>query len=211
MNRIEKLMPLIKPYYSSGDPAHDWPHIGRVAAMAKKFALLEKANLPCVLAAVYCHDLVNLPKDHPDRKQASTLAAAEAQRHLEQVGFNSHEIKNIQQAVIEHSFSKGLKPSTLEGAIVQDADRLDALGAIGVLRCAAVNTQMKSTFYDSFDPLAEMRELDDRTFMLDHYFVKLFKLPDLMNTQSGKAEGLKRVAFMKNFVQELMGEIRGQN
>lgn len=208
MNRIQNLIPLVKPYYNSPDPAHDWAHVGRVAATAKKLCENLDLNIECVLAGVYCHDIVNLPKDHPDRKNASTLAADEATPLLKQAGFVTHEIELIRKTIIEHSFSKGLKPSCIESAIVQDSDRLDALGAIGILRCAAVNTQMKSRFYDPFDPLAENRELDDKTFMIDHYYVKLFKLPELMNTPQGKAEANKRVEFMKTFLKEMMTEIR---
>lgn len=208
MNKIQALIPLVKPYYNTTDPAHDWAHVGRVAATAKQLSENQDVNLECVLAGVYCHDLINLPKDHPDRKKASTLAAKEAEPLLVKAGFNEQEIDIVKKAIIEHSFSKGLKPSCLEAAIVQDADRLDALGAIGILRCAAVNTQMKASFYDPFDPLAEMRELDDKTFMLDHYFVKLFKLPDLMNTPQAKALGFKRIEFMKSFIKEFMSEVR---
>lgn len=208
MNKIQNLIPLVKPYYNSPDPAHDWAHIGRVAATAKELCKNLPVDLECVLAGVYCHDLVNLPKDHPDRKEASALAAKEAEPLLKQAGFSESEIETVKKAIVEHSFSKGLKPSCLEAAIVQDADRLDALGAIGILRCAAVNTQMKSTFYDPFDPLAEMRDLNDKTFMLDHYFVKLFKLPELMNTEAGRALGEKRVNYMKGFIDTLMSEIR---
>lgn len=208
MDRILKLIPLVKPYYNSPDPAHDWAHIGRVASTAKKLSKDLNVNLECVLAGVYCHDLINLPKDHPDRKEASFLSSKEAEPLLKEAGFNQDEIIIIQKAIVEHSFSKGARPTCLEAAIVQDADRLDALGAIGILRCAAVNTQMKSKFYEPQDPLAQRRELDDKTYMLDHYFVKLFKLPEMMNTQMGKELGLKRVSYMKSFLQELMGEIQ---
>lgn len=137
------------------------------------------------------------------------MAAEKAAPLLFQCGFSNEEVKNIQQYVIEHSFSKGLKPTSLEAAILQDSDRLDTLGAIGVLRCASVNTQMKSSFYEPFDPLAELRELDDKKYMVDHYFVKIFKLPEMMNTNKGKVEAQKRVSFMKNFLETLMTEING--
>jgi uncharacterized protein len=207
MKRIQDLITLVKPYYQSPDPAHDWAHVGRVAATASKLAEDTGANTELVLAAVYCHDLVNLPKDHPERKDASSRSALEAKAHLEKCGFSASEMTIIEKGIIEHSFSKGLVPSCLEAAIVQDADRLDALGAIGILRCAAVNTQMKSRFYDPLDPFAESRELDDKNFMLDHYFVKLFKLPEIMNTEAAKALGKKRVEFMKGFLLELKSEI----
>lgn len=206
--RIKKLIELVRPYYNSPDPAHDWAHIGRVAATARQIAEKENVNIECVLAGAYCHDLINLPKDHPDRKNASSLSALEAGPLLEKAGFTADEIIITKKAIIEHSFSKGLRPSCLEAAIVQDADRLDALGAIGILRCAAVNTQMKSIFYDPFDPLAEMRELDDKSFMLDHYYVKLFKLPELMNTSEAKRLADERVSFMKGFINQLMSEVR---
>jgi uncharacterized protein len=210
MKRLQELISLVRPYYNSSDPAHDWAHIGRVAATAKKLCEDQPVNVECVLAGVYCHDLVNLPKDHADRKNASTLAASEAESLLVICDFSPDEISLIKKTIVEHSFSKGERPSCLEAAIVQDADRLDALGAIGILRCAAVNTRMQSSFYDSLDPMAELRELDDRKFMLDHYSVKLFKLPDLMNTSQGKSLAHKRVNFMKEFIQELMGEIQNK-
>jgi uncharacterized protein len=208
MKRIQQLISLVRHYYNSSDPAHDWAHVGRVAATALKLSENLNVNADCVLASVYCHDLINLPKDHPDRSNASSLAAKEATPMLKKCGFTESEITTIQQAIIEHSFSKGLRPTTLEAKIVQDADRLDAIGAIGILRCAAVNAQMKSSFYDPFDPLAQDRQFDDKNFMLDHYFVKLFKLPELMNLPEAKAIAEQRVLFMKNFLQELMTEIR---
>jgi uncharacterized protein len=208
MKKIEALIPLVQPYYPSGDPAHDWPHVGRVVANAKKIAKNKNVNLSNLLAAAYCHDIVNLPKDHPERKLASTFAAKEAHGLLKKADYSEEEIRNVQQIIIEHSFSKGLKPSSLEAAIVQDADRLDALGAIGILRCASVNTLMKSTFYDPLDPMAEARPLNDKEFMIDHYFVKLFKLPELMNTEEGKKIAEQRVQIMKDFLNSLMSEIR---
>jgi uncharacterized protein len=207
MDRIKKLIPLVQPFYPGTDPAHDWAHVERVAANAQIIAQGLQVNLPCLLAAVYCHDLVNLPKDHPQRRDASTLAAQQARSLLEQAGFSEDEIAVIQQAIIEHSYSKGLKASTLEASIVQDADRLDALGAIGILRCAAVNTKMQSSFYDPSDPFAEKRPLNDRKFMLDHYYVKLFKLPELMNSPRGRELALERVQFMQQFLDTLRQEL----
>lgn len=208
MERVQKLIQLVMPYYPGSDPAHDWAHVGRVAKTARLLSEGERVDQSCVLAAVYCHDLINLPKDHPDRKNASTLSAEEAGPLLVKAGYEPSEINIVKRGIIEHSFSKGLKPSCLEAAIVQDADRLDALGAIGILRCAAVNTQMKSRFYDPFDPLAEDREFDDKSFMLDHYFVKLFKLPEMMNTKRGREMAEERVQLMKTFIESLMREIR---
>ncbi len=208
MSLIQNLVPLVRPYYQSPDPAHDWAHVGRVADSAAKIAVNENIDPLCVLAAVYCHDLINLPKNHPDRKNASTLAAQEAVPLLKKAGFDSSQIELIFSAITEHSFSAGLKPSSPIGAIVQDADRLDALGAIGILRCASVSTQVQSSFYDSYDPFAQSRELNDKKFMIDHYFTKLFKLPQLMNTALGKELANQRVRYMREFLNHLEKEIK---
>lgn len=209
MDRINLLTSLVEPYYKSyQDPSHDWSHILRVLSMAKELAKKEKASVEIVSAAILCHDLINLPKDHPERKQASTLSAKEALTLLEKCHYYEKEISEIQLCIVQHSFSKGLKPSTLESAIVQDADRLDALGAIGILRCASVNTQMKTKFYNEQDPMAKYRDLNDKEFMLDHYFEKLFKLPELMNTKTGKTEAQNRLNFMKMFIAQLESEIK---
>jgi uncharacterized protein len=207
MQRLEKLVSLIGHHYLSDDPAHDWNHVLRIINTIKKISKDLDIDLPCLLAAAYCHDLVNLPKNHPDRIKASELSANKSQQYLEDAGFTQSEIEKIKDIIIEHSFSKGLRPSSLEAAILQDADRLDALGAIGILRCASVNIQMKTKFYDSADPLAQQRELNDKEFMTDHYFVKLFKLPELMNTPPAKEEALRRTEIMRTFLNELMIEI----
>lgn len=203
---LQNLINKIRPYYEAQDPGHDWAHIARVVAAAEAMAHAESADLSIVIPAAYLHDIVNVPKNHPERSRASTLAADKAVKLLQETGLETLNLTAIHQAIVEHSWSKGLRPSSLESAIVQDADRLDALGAIGVLRCAAVNVQMKSAFYDPQDPLAEKRELDDKTWMLDHYYVKLFKLGETMNTAAAKAMAQQRIQFMQGFVQQLVSE-----
>jgi uncharacterized protein len=211
MNRLDTLISLVKPYYQSEDPAHDWAHVLRVASNAEIICKNLKIGTEIPLAGAYCHDLINLPKDHPERKKASFLSAEAAKKLLIESGFSIDEIILIQSAIIEHSYSAGAKASSLESEIVQDADRLDALGAIGILRCAAVNTKMKSSFYHFEDPLAQGREYNDKNYMLDHYFVKLFKLPELMNTLPAKKLALERVEFMKKFLDQMMNEVRNQD
>jgi uncharacterized protein len=205
--RLEKLSKLVIQFYPSGDPAHDWPHVLRVVQNCSLLGEGEKINLDCLLAAAYCHDLVNLPKNHPDRSKASLMSAEKSASYLSEAQFTVEEIELVKKIVIEHSYSAGHEASNLEAAILQDADRLDALGAIGILRCASVNTQMKTSFYDFHDPFAKNRELNDKEFMLDHYFVKLFNLPGKMNTLRGKIEAEKRMQYMKAFIQKLGEEI----
>lgn len=206
-SKLDKLSKLVMIFYPSGDPAHDWPHVLRVIQNCRLLAAGEVVKMECLLAAAYCHDIVNLPKNHPDRALASKMSAERASFLLRESDFTEEEIYLIKDIIIQHSYSAGHEASHPEAAILQDADRLDALGAIGILRCASVNTQMKTAFYDVNDPLALHRDLNDKEFMLDHYFVKLLKLPEKMNTSRGKKEALLRANYMKDFIQKLREEI----
>jgi len=201
----------IQRYHEGQDPGHDWAHIQRVVRTAIEISQEEGADATVVLAAAHLHDIVNVPKDHPERHRASELAADKAVELLRETTFPQDKLAAVHTAIVEHSFSRGLKPSTLEAAVVQDADRLDALGAIGVLRCAAVNTAMGTPFYDPADPLARGRELDDRRWMVDHYFLKLLRLPDTMATATGKRIGHERAEFMRAFLAQLEGEVSPSN
>jgi uncharacterized protein len=203
----QSLIDEIKPYYEAQDPGHDWAHIQRVIQTAKSLAEKENALLEVVVPAAYLHDIVNVPKNHPERSRASTLAADKAIKLLEKHGYDSQYFARIHQAIIEHSYSKGMSPSSIESACVQDADRLDALGAIGILRCTAVNVEMKSKFYDPEDPFAKKRELNDRQWMIDHYYVKLLKLKDSLQTKAAKTEGKARTEFMLEFLTQLKNEL----
>lgn len=203
----ESLLAAIRPYYLAQDPGHDWSHILRVVKTATDLARAEGADPSVVIPAAYLHDIVNIPKNHPERSRASELAADKAVKLLREHDYDATKLDAIHRAIVEHSWSRGLTPSSREAACVQDADRLDAIGAIGVLRCAAVNVQMKTLFYDAADPFAEKRPLDDKQFMLDHYFVKLLKLAETLQTAQGRIEGEKRVAFMRTFLEQLKSEI----
>lgn len=205
----QALIDKIKPYYEAQDPGHDWAHILRVTKTAEELAKSENADLSVVLPAAFLHDIVNVPKDHPERTRASTLAADKAIKLLSEVHYDEKKFEKIHQAIVEHSWSKGLRPSSVESACVQDADRLDAIGAIGVLRCTAVNIQMKSHFYDPVDPFAEKRELNDKSYMIDHYYVKLLKLADSLQTNAAREEGKRRTEFMRHFLDQLKNEING--
>lgn len=197
----------IRPYYEAQDPGHDWAHIQRVVKTATELALAEGARIAVVVPAAYLHDIVNVPKNHPDRARASTLAADKALKILSDAEYPREHFAAIHRAIEEHSFSRGLTPTTIEGACVQDADRLDALGAMGILRCCAVSLGFGSQFYDPQDPWALERSLDDKRFMLDHYETKLLKLTATLQTSAARAEGERRTHFMRAFLDQLRNEI----
>ncbi len=191
----------------SNDPAHDLLHVKRVVAIAEKIAVKEKAQLEVVLPAAWLHDIVNLPKNHVDRKIASKLAAIEAIDFLNNIGYPTKYFPEIFHAIEAHSFSAKIKAETIEAQIVQDADRLDALGAIGLARLFSVSTQLGRLFYEPFDPFAENRKLDDQLYGIDHIALKIKTISESMNTPTAQQEAKRRYDFILNFLEQLKKEI----
>nr|BFD59153.1 HD domain-containing protein [Bdellovibrio sp. CKG001] len=193
--------------YPSTDPAHDYLHILRVVNTAKHLTEAEGANWEVVLPAAFFHDYINVPKNDPRRPYASQLSAEATLEYLKSVDYPEEHFEDIRHAIEAHSFSAGIKPTTLEAKIVQDADRLDSLGAIGIARCFATSTQMSRPFYAEEDPWAKNRALDDKSYGIDHFFQKLFKLVDHLNTTAAKKEGEHRIAFIKTYLEQIKREI----
>ncbi|EGQ9270614.1 HD domain-containing protein [Vibrio parahaemolyticus] len=189
------------------DAAHDIEHVKRVVKTAKQLCDEENADIAIVLPAAYLHDCFTYPKDHPNRKQSSAIAAKKAIAYLESVQYPQHYHDAIAHAIEAHSFSANIRPNTLEAQIVQDADRLDALGAIGVTRCIQVSTHFNAQLYNDNDMFAKERELNDKQFTVDHFQTKLFKIVDTMNTESAKLEANKRKAFMQTYLKQLHDEV----
>lgn len=189
------------------DPAHDILHFRRVVHLAKKLCNKEGGQLEIVIPAAWLHDFVIVAKDSPLRSQASCLAAQEAQEFLTQKSYPAVFIAPICHAIEAHSFSANIPPQTLEAKIVQDADRLDALGAIGIARCFAIAGLLKRPFYHNQDPFCTKREPDDSTHTLDHFYVKLFKVANSLTTTAGQKEGQRRIREMTRFLKSLALEI----
>lgn len=151
---------------------------------------------------------MNLPKNDPGRANASTLSAQAARPILRTLGFNEAEIEATAHAIAAHSFSAGIAPVTLEAKAVQDADRLEALGAIGLARVFVVAGQLGRALFHGDDPFAQHRPLDDARYAVDHFAVKLLRLPATMQTEAGKRLALERAAVMRDFLRSLAAELR---
>ncbi len=168
------------------DGSHDIAHILRVFRNAMRIQAEEGGNARLLTAAIMLHDCVSVEKNSPLRAQASTLAAGKACGLLEGLGWAADDIAAVAHAITTHSFSANIAPETLEAKILQDADRLDAIGMVGVARCFYIAGRMGSRLYDLLDPLASNRPLDDKGFAIDHFETKLFKLADGFQTEFGR-------------------------
>ncbi len=193
--------------YPHSDPSHDYLHILRVVNTAKSLCLSENAKWEVVMPAAFFHDFVNVPKGDPRRPYASRISAEAALEYLRSVHYPEEYFEDIRHAIEAHSYSANIKPESIEAKIVQDADRLDSLGAIGIARCFATSTLMSRPFYSEEDPWATNRDLDDKSFGIDHFYIKLFKLVDHLNTETAKKEGEHRIAFIKTYLAQIKREI----
>lgn len=189
------------------DPGHGVVHLKRVVATALRLAQEEGARLEIVLPAAWLHDCVNVPKDSPDRPRASRIAAGHAVQFLQGAGYAPEFLDGIAHAIEAHSYSAGIAPRTVEARVVQDADRLDALGAIGLARCIAVGAALGRPLYQPDDPFCERRAADDRGASLDHLYTKLLRLAATMQTEAGRREALRRTDFLESFLSQLRSEI----
>jgi uncharacterized protein len=195
---------------ATNDAAHDVQHLHRVWHSARKLLTQHPgADALVVLAACYLHDLVNLPKNHPERHLASRQAAALAGARLAEAGFPAQQLAAVVHAIEAHSFSAAIAPRTMEARIVQDADRLDALGAIGLARLYYTAGRMGSALAHPDDPAANSRTPDDRAYALDHIECKLAALPATMQTEAGRALAHERLAWLRDFRDRFIEEWSG--
>lgn len=194
------------------DKAHVVAHFRRVWKTAQRIMDSTQADRLVVLTACYFHDIVNLPKNHPQRHLASTQAAQETLRILDAhfPDFPHQLYDGVAHAVHAHSFSAAVVPQSLEAKIVQDADRLESLGAIGLARVFYTSGALGRPLFDSEDPLAKERELDDTTYALDHFQKKLLKLPETMQTQAGRELALRNADFLVGYMAKLCAELKGE-
>ena len=204
MNQIESLKKIAKSKLGKNDPAHDFEHVMRVYRNAQIISKNENGNEKLILSAVLLHDIIKIK----NRKNSALKSAKLSEIILKENCFLDDEIKIISDAIKEHSFSKGKIPSTIEGKILQDADRLDAIGAIGLARVFSFSGSNNRPFYDPKDPFSKNRNLNDNKWTIDHFYEKLLFLEGKMNTKTGKLLAKKRTIILKNFLKEIKNEIQ---
>lgn len=195
------------------DGSHDLGHFQRVWRTARYINREEggPADELVLMAAAYFHDLVSLPKNHPDRASASRLSAERTVLLLQERWpvFPRENVERVRHAIHAHSFSAQVEAETTEAKILQDADRMEALGAIGLARVWYTAGQLNQPLFDADDPLAERRPANDQQYSLDHFQVKLLKLPAMMNTATGRRLAEGHAAYLREFLERIGREIKG--
>ena len=193
---------------AGGDPAHDRGHVLRVWANVRAIAAGEGVAVgPVLTAAAILHDVVALPKNHPERSRAAEMSGRKGWAIVRDLGFAREDCDAVAHAIAAHSFSGGVAPATIEAKILRDADRLDALGAVGIARCFAVSGALSRPLWDAEDPFAQVRTVDDGRFALDHFAVKLLTLAEGMTTETGRQMAEARTDVIRRFLHDLSIEL----
>ncbi|GAA3009045.1 HD domain-containing protein [Tetragenococcus solitarius] len=210
MKKINKIIAYAQKQLAQEKTGHDFEHAKRTAFLTEQIIKEDKLQVDdfIVTASAYLHDVIDDKVTvNPEKK------IRELQLFLKEIGCSIEKIDAILSIIQNLSFSSEMftqtKPLSLEGKIVQDADRLEALGAGGILRAAYFSGAHGQAIYDKNKPSLYFRnkkEYRQPTTMINHMYEKLFLLPDLMNTTYGKKEGMRRKKFMQDFLQEFYEE-----
>ncbi len=189
------------------DSGHGIDHVRRVVGNAKRIGLAERANADVYLPAAWLHDCVIVAKNSPQRRMASALAAQSAERFLADIEYPKQLISPISHCILSHSFSANVACETIEAKVVQDSDRLEAVGAIGLARCLMTGGAMGQRLYHAGQPFPVDRLPVDTDQSVDHFFAKLLGLQRTMLTQAGREEAMQRSEFLVAFLRQLAVEI----
>jgi uncharacterized protein len=190
------------------DLAHGWEHVYRVYHLSLRIAEQEHADSFIVGMAALLHDLGRTTRD-PTRPHAERSAIL-ATELLAPYELPYHTEQAILHAILAHNYRRGITPETLEARVVYDADRLDSLGASGLMRWAVTIKNRSWSEWKSYhpdDPFAVRRAPDEQHYWLDRFFTKLLTMPEVMTTETGRAMSERRVAFLHFFLQELQQEL----
>ena len=210
MDIIEKALVFVKEYFAREFSGHDYFHALRVYKMATHIAERENADLETVQLAALLHDV-------DDRKLSPETCENKdnARRFLIENGVNGETVNEIVKIIGEISFAgtDSVTPSTLEGKCAQDADRLDAIGAIGIARAFAYGGHHNRLMYDPEvkpnENMGKEEYYNSKSTTINHFYEKLFLLTDLMNTPTGKQLAGSRDDFMHDFLDRFLAEWDG--
>lgn len=209
---IEKTKLFVQKELAHAEGGHDWWHIYRVWNTAKQLAQTEKVNLFVVELGALLHDIAD-SKFHDGDEE---VGPRKARTFLEECNVEKSVVDHVEKIIRNISFKGGNFTQTFtspELAVVQDADRLDALGAIGIARTFNFGGFKNHTLYDpAIKPKLGMSKQEYKKHTgttVNHFYEKLLLLKDRMNTESGKQVAMKRHAFMQDFLDQFYNEWEG--
>lgn len=192
---IKKTEEFVLKSFEKDASGHDFFHIQRVVLNARKICRTEQANERLVILSAWLHDVGDY-KLHDGIDRSEELITA----FLQKENTDNSIIEKVIKIVSEVSFSKGNIPGSIEAKIVQDADRLDAIGAIGIARCFAYGGSSGNLIYNPYNQ-------SKNSSSIQHFYDKLLILKDLMHTETARSIAEKRHNFMELYLKEFYTEV----
>ncbi len=213
MKDINWLLAELKVHFENDATGHDYWHAERVWKSALTIGKQESANLKIIEAAALLHDVTDWKLD-----QTSQIQGQDKMEYwLGELDYSTDEIRLVTDIINNMSYKGGTnnhKILSLEGQVVQDADRLDALGAIGIARAFAYGGSKGRPLHDPSQDPKDFESFkaykNHKGATINHFYEKLLKLKDLMNTSAGKMIALERHKYMEGFLKEFYGEWEGK-
>ncbi|TDO21480.1 HD domain-containing protein [Pedobacter duraquae] len=210
---LEKTIKFVKQTLAGAEAGHDWFHIDRVYKTALTINQLEKGDPLVVSLAALLHDIADAKFNNGDEE----IGPFKAGEFMKSLDLNQEIIRHVQEIIRNLSYKSSLGTITFQSAeldIVQDADRLDAIGAIGIARAFTYGGYKNRILYDpEIKPVLEMTKEEYKNTQaptINHFYEKLLRLKDLMKTQTGKTLAEKRHNFMLTYLEEFYQEWEGK-
>ena len=205
---LDSLLSNLQEFFKDDYSGHDFNHTMRVYKLANNIAIQEHANLEIVSLAALLHDV-------DDVKLTQSINYQNARLLMNKYGIDQATQEEVIAIIQDVSFkgNQSKSPSTLEGKIVQDADRLDAIGAIGIARAFTFGGNHSRPLYNDEKPERNMDEASNRQHQsstINHFYEKLLLLKDMMNTECARVLADQRHQFMVNYLEEFFDEIEGK-
>jgi len=188
---------------------HDKSHVKRVYKLALRIAKEEGADLDVVKAAVLLHDVARALEDEGKIEDHALESAKMARKVLKEVNFPKEKIAEVLQCIEMHRFKKGMKAESLEAKILQDADRLDIIGAIGIARVFTRGGWSNQPIHDPTIPPKEKYDGKSLT-AVNHIYEKNLKVKDTINTKTARRIAEERHRFVEQFLDRLLKEWDGE-
>ena len=202
------LIEIAKAKISDDDPSHDMLHAMKVLETVKYLSSKEGGDLDVLVPAALFHDVVCYQKNHPNSHLSAKESAELTASILKELNnYPQEKIANVYAIINECSFSKGITSTSIEGKILQDADKLEATGIISIMRTFCSAGQMKKKLYHPEDPFCIERKPDGKVYALDLFFDRLLVVKDLMHTQTAKKIAERRTKVLQRFLEDFSLEL----
>ncbi len=206
-NLKEKLIKIAEERQVKNDPSHDFQHVLRVLNLAIKIGKSVKADEDIIIPAALFHDTIVYKKNSPESKNESNESAEVATKILSEIAeYSKEKIDKVRACISECSFSKGIKPDLLESKVLQDADRLEATGAISIMRTFSSCGQMNTPLYDPADPFCKTGSKNFKSGV-DLFYQRLLVVEKTMHTKLAKKMARARTKFLEKFLKQLKREL----